>query len=123
MKNFKELKIWQKGFIIAANCLQLTREFPKEEKFGIVSQINRAGISIVSNIAEGSSRNSFRDYNRFLQMALGSCFELETQLLLSIEACFGNKELITETILLIYEEEKMLMAFSKTLLNNNRVLL
>jgi four helix bundle protein len=58
MRNFKELKIWQKVFQIAVNCFKVTGTFPKEEKFGIVSQINRSGVSIPSNIAEGSSRSS-----------------------------------------------------------------
>ena len=55
MKNFKELRIWQKGMDITINCFKLTQDFPKEEKFGLSSQITRASVSIPSNIAEGSS--------------------------------------------------------------------
>ncbi len=81
MRNFKELKIWQKGFQIAINSFKLTSTFPKEEKYGITSQITKAAVSIPSNIAEGSSRSSEKDYNRFIEISLGSTFELETQLL------------------------------------------
>lgn len=83
MKNFKALKVWQKGFEIAVKCYTLTSGFPPTEKFGMTSQINKASISIPSNIAEGSSRRSARDYYRFLEIALGSCFEIETQLLIA----------------------------------------
>ena len=77
MRNFKELKIWQKGFSIAVNSFKLITAFPKEEKFGIAVQITNAAISIPSNIAEGISRSSEKDYNRFLEISLGSTFELE----------------------------------------------
>lgn len=116
MRNFKELKIWQKGFQVALNCFKLTSGFPSHEKFGLSSQINRAGISIPSNIAEGSSRNSDKDYNRFIEIALGACFEAETQLLISKELGFGENLLIETTLALLAEEEKMLTAFSKSLL-------
>ena len=119
MRNFKELKIWQKGFQIAVNCFKVTNTFPKEERFGLTSQLNRACISIPSNIAEGSSRNNGKDYNRFIEISLGSCFEAETQLLIARELKFGNTESINEILLQITEEEKMLTAFSRTLLANS----
>src|SRR5882757_9631920 len=115
MRNFKELKIWQKGFQIAINCFKIT-SFPPQEKYGLSSQINRAGVSIPSNIAEGSSRNSDKDYNRFIEISLGSCFETETQLLISKELGFGENRLTEVTLALLAEEEKMLTAFSKSLL-------
>jgi four helix bundle protein len=92
MRNFRELKIWQKGFEIAVKSYQLVASFPKEEKFGLSSQITRAAVSIPSNVAEGCSRSSERDYNRFLQIALGSGFELETQILIAEKANFGEKK-------------------------------
>jgi four helix bundle protein len=119
MKNFKELKIWQKGLQIAINRIKLTNTFPKQEKFALVSQLNRTCISIPSNIAEGSSRNSSKDYNRFIEISLGSCFEAETQLLIAQELKFGNAESIREIQLQIIEEEKMLTAFSRILLANS----
>ena len=82
MTNFRNLKIWQKGMELVINVYKLSEMLPKEEKFGLRSQITRAVISIPLNIAEGSSRKSQKDFKRFLEFALGSAFELETQLLI-----------------------------------------
>ena len=76
-------------------------------------------MSIPSNIAEGSSRNSGKDYNRFIEISPGSCFEAETQLLIAGELKFGNTESINEILLQITEEDKMLTTFSRTLLANS----
>ena len=119
MKNFKELKIWQKGFKIAKNSFQITSSLPNHEKFGLGDQIIRAAISIPSNIAEGSSRSSDKDYNRFVEISLGSSFELETQLLIAKEIDHGNQILITETFTDLEEEEKMITAFSHHLKSKN----
>ena len=110
------MKIWQKGFQIAINCFKITSLFPAQEKHGLSSQIYRAGVSIPSNVAEGSSRNSDKDYNRFMEIALGSCFEAEIQLLISKELGFGQTQLTEETLALLEEEEKMLTAFGRSLL-------
>jgi four helix bundle protein len=115
MKNFRELLIWQKGFQIAVNTFQITENFPKSEKWGLGLQITRAGVSIPSNIAEGSSRSSAKDYNRFIEISLGSSFELETQLLISQKLGFGDHQLISSTLDLLVEEEKMLTSFCKAL--------
>lgn len=96
MRNFKELKVWQKGFEIAVNCFKITNEFPAQEKFGLVSQINKYGVFIPSNISAGSSRKSDKDYSRFIEISLGSCFELETQLLIAQELNLGNAAAIKE---------------------------
>ena len=117
MKNFKNLKVWQKGFQIAKSTYNLTKRFPSEEKFGLTSQMNRASISITSNIAEGSSRRSEKDYFRFLEIALGSCFELESQSLISIELGFVEKEQANLLLQNIDEEQKMLISFMKKLNN------
>ena len=111
MRNFKELKIWQKGFQIAANSFKLAATFPKEEKFGITIPITKAAVSIPSNIAEGSSRSSEKDYNRFIEISLGSSFELETQLLISAAVNYGDKELRNEILKDGDEEQKMLVSF------------
>ncbi len=115
MKNFKELKIWQKGMDIAVSCYHLTDSFPSSERFSITSQINRAGVSVPSNIAEGSSRSSEKDYGRFIEISLGSCFELETQLLVAQRLQFGNAEKLSTLLADISEEEKMLAGFLKSL--------
>ena len=83
MRNFKELKIWQKGIEIASETYKIISHFPTSEKYGLSSQMTRSAVSIASNIAEGSSRKSEKDYHRFIEIALGSCFELETQLVIA----------------------------------------
>lgn len=115
MRNFKELKIWQKGFDIAIKSYRLTAQFPKEEKYSVISQITRAAVSIPSNIAEGSSRTSDKDYNRFIEISLGSSFELETQLLLSQSLGFGDKRLCDDILKDVDEEQKMLIGFMNRL--------
>jgi len=115
MRNFKALKIWQRGFQIAVSSFRLTSAFPKEEKFGITAQITKAAVSIASNIAEGSSRSSERDYNRFIEISLGSSFELETQLLIAAAANYGDKELRDKILKDIDEEQKMLISFMNKL--------
>jgi len=82
MKDFKKLNVWQKSVELVASIYKMSKEFPVEEKYGLTSQITRAAVSIPSNIAEGSSRYSEKDYRRFLEIALGSAFELETQLII-----------------------------------------
>jgi four helix bundle protein len=70
MRNFNQIKIWQKGFSIAIKSFKPTGNYPKEEKFGLISQTTRAAVSIPSNIAEGSSRSSEKDHHRFIEIAL-----------------------------------------------------
>src|SRR5690349_19122732 len=93
MKNFKQLRIWQAGFRIALNAHKLVQTFPRQDGFGLARQITRAAVSIPSNIAEGSSRSSEKDYSRFAEISLGSSFELETQILLSEALGLGDQEL------------------------------
>lgn len=117
MRNFKELKIWQKGFDIAVKSFRLVSTFPKEERYGISSQLTKAAVSIPSNIAEGSSRKSERDYRRFLEISLGSTFEAETQLLIAAAANFGDLDMRNEMLKDIQEEQKMLTGFINKLNN------
>ena len=83
MHNFKDLKVWQESMSLAKEVFVLTKKFPNEEKYGLISQINRASVSIPSNVAEGAARDSIKEFNQFLNISLGSCFELETQLVLA----------------------------------------
>ncbi len=85
---YKELEVWKKSIEFVKTVYMITNEFPQEEKFGIVSQIRRAAISIPSNIAEGATRFSDKDSSRFMDIALGSISELETQLIISKELGF-----------------------------------
>ena len=116
MKNFKQLRIWQQGLEIAVDRYRLVDSFPREERFTLASQITRAAVSIPSNIAEVSSRTSNKDYNRFLEISLGSSFELETQLLISKAANLGDKLLVENILNKIDEEQKMIMAFMRKLI-------
>lgn len=83
MHNYKELKIWQKSIELVTEMYKLTRTYPNDEKFNLVSQINRAAVSISSNIAEGAGRNSDREFLQFLAIAHASTYEVETQLIIS----------------------------------------
>lgn len=92
MRNFRKLKIWEQGIEIVKEVYKLSQKLPSEEKFGLKSQITRAAVSIPSNIAEGSSRNSEVEFKRFLEIAMGSLFELETQLIIVQELNLINSE-------------------------------
>jgi four helix bundle protein len=92
MHNFRQLNIWKYAMQLAKSVYVLTKEFPGAEKYGLISQINRACISVPSNIAEGSSRSSNKEFKHFRSIALGSLFELETQVPLSLELSYIEKE-------------------------------
>jgi four helix bundle protein len=115
MNNFKKLKIWQKGFEIAKSSFKFVSTFPKEERFGLVSQINRAAVSIAANIAEGTSRKSKKEFSHFLDISIGSAFELETYILLCGEIDYGDKTLAADMLSAIDEEQKMLFGFKSSL--------
>ena len=85
MSDFKKLKIWQNGIQLIKRIYLTTNDIPDAEKFGLTSQMRRAVVSIPSNIAEGSSRNSEIEFKRFLEISIGSAFELETQLIICAE--------------------------------------
>ncbi len=85
MHNFRKLTIWLDAIVLAKEVYKLTSNYPKEEKYGLVSQINSCSVSVASNRAEGSSRSSNKKFSYFIEVAPGSLFELETQLILSNE--------------------------------------
>lgn len=85
VRSYRDLRVWQKGIELAKRCYLDTREFPKEEMFGLTSQIRRASSSVPANIAEGYGRESRRDYIKFLRIAQGSLKELETHWILARE--------------------------------------
>ncbi len=115
MKNFKKLMVWQKGVQFAVKTFKLVSEFPKEEKYSLTSQMTGAAVSIPSNIAEGSSRTSTKEYSRFLEISLGSSFELETQLIIAEAVNFGCPERRKELLGDLDEEQRMLMSFMSKL--------
>lgn len=108
MANFKELLVWQKSINFVTEIYELTNDFPKNEMYGLISQIRRASISIPSNIAEGNSRRSVADYLQFLKIARGSCAEVETQLIIAQNLKFLNEELYLKLNQDIIEISKML---------------
>ncbi len=83
MHRYKDLEIWKLSRKFRVSIYTVTSKFPSDEKFGLVSQLRRASVSVPSNIAEGSAKSSDKHFLVFLETALGSCFEMETQLLLS----------------------------------------
>lgn len=92
MRNFRKLDIWKDAIELAVEVYRITRAFPREEEFGLKSQLRRASTSISFNIAEGSSRSSDREYARFLEVAEGSAFEVETQLIVSFRVNLLSSE-------------------------------
>jgi four helix bundle protein len=92
IKDFKELRIWQKGIEIVKDVYGCTKTFPREELYGLTSQMRRAAVSIPSNIAEGFKRYHNKEYSQFLRMSMGSAAELETQLVISKELGYLNSE-------------------------------
>jgi four helix bundle protein len=117
MKNYKELVIWQRGIEIVKKTYELVKSFPSEEKFGMISQITRAAVSIPANLAEGSSRQSDKDYARFVQHSLGSAFEVQTYLIIAQEMNWINKTQVGELEDLVEREIMMLHKFINTLNN------
>jgi four helix bundle protein len=93
MKDFRQLKVWEKAHQLALEVYNATKGFPKEELYGLTSQIRRSSMSIPTNIAEGCGRNTDADFARFLQMAMGSASETEYQLILARD--FHTKNFMT----------------------------
>jgi len=96
MRNFRNLQIWKRSISLSKDIYKLTEQFPPKEKYGLSSQIQRAAVSIASNIAEGSSRKSEKDFARFLEIAIGSAVEVETQLTIAKEIGYLNDERFIE---------------------------
>ena len=112
---FKELQIWKRSRSFCSIIYEVTSNFPESEKFGLTNQLRRAAISIASNIAEGSSRNSNKDFSRFLQIAIGSGYEIETQLLISSDLNFILDKNLEPILSELNEIIKMISKFKSTL--------
>jgi len=108
MKGYKELTVWQKSMDLVVCVYNLVKLLPKYETYGLSDQMRRAVVSIPSNIAEGQSRNSAADFARFLNIALGSCFELETQLQICVRLEYVKETDIETAANLCEEVGKML---------------
>ena len=108
IKSYKDLIVWQKAMNFVLYVYETTDNFPKSEVFGLTSQMRRAAVSIPSNIAEGSSRGTRKDYANFLRIALGSCTEIETQLEISFRLKYLNNKNMDELAYSVIELIKML---------------
>lgn len=115
MKDFKHLKIWQKGINLVVDIYKTSQNFPSEELYGLTAQIRRSAVSKPSNIAEGSGRNSDKDFSRFLDISLGSSFELETQIIIAHKLSFIYDEKFNELTHDVQEEQKMITGLQKSI--------
>ena len=115
MKDFRQLKVWEKSHQVALAIYKATKEFPKEELYGLTSQIRRASMSIPTNIAEGCGRNTDPDFARFLQMAMGSASETEYQLILARDLEFLPEDAYEKLHNDVEEIKRMLASLLKTL--------
>lgn len=95
MNRFKNLDIWKDAITLAKNVHVLTATLPKEETYGLKSQLRRAAVSVASNIAEGAGRNSSGEFNQFLGIAIGSAFEVDTQLIIGMELGYFSKDAVS----------------------------
>ncbi len=119
LKNFKELKVWQKSYQLCLEIYRVTKKFPKEEIYTLISQIRRSALSIPSNIAEGYGRKTTLEYIHSLYIAYGSLCELETQLLLSGDLGYIEAESLRKLQGDVGEVERMLKALIKSLENKS----
>ena len=115
MKDFRSLKVWEKAHLLTLKIYKVTEKFPREELYGLTSQIRRACVSIPTNIAEGCVRSSDADFSRFLYIALGSTSELEYLMMLAMDLNFIKSELHIELNNEINEIKKMLIAMIQKL--------
>lgn len=115
MHNFKELIVWKEAMKLAKATYIASANFPQDERFGLTSQIRRSAVSVPSNIAEGSGRNSDKEFLNFLSISAGSSYELETQLLLSIDLGFVTEEQVQEPLANVTVVQKMLYRFQEQL--------
>ncbi|MEZ5103173.1 MAG: four helix bundle protein [Draconibacterium sp.] len=115
MNKFKELNVWQKAIQLVTKIYSQTSEYPKEEYYGITSQIRRCAVSIPSNIAEGAGRGSKKEFSHFLDIAKGSSFELETQLIISSNLKYIKQNIFEELISELNEIQKMITGLQKSI--------
>jgi four helix bundle protein len=114
-QSFRDLLVWQRAMQLTVAIYRLTRDFPREEQYGLTSQIRRAAVSIPSNIAEGQGRSSVGEFKQFLGIARGSNFEVQTQLEIARALKLGNSVLIDEAESLSHEVGKMTYALLESI--------
>ena len=117
MNKFKDLKVWQRAMGLSTEVYKCVALFPNTEKYGLVSQLTRCSVSIPSNISEGAGRNSEKEFAHFLSIALGSAFELETQLIIATRLSFLNEEKSNTLLTELDQVQKMINGLRRSLLN------
>lgn len=115
MHNFRNIRIWHESIDLVEKIHAVTKDFPKEEQYGLISQMRRSAVSIPSNIAEGSSRDSTKEFKHFLSISLGSAYELFTHLEISNRMGYINDELKNELMKSTIEIERKISSFRKQL--------
>jgi len=115
LRNYKDLKVWQKSYELCLAIYQITGTFPNDEKYGLTSQARRSAVSVPSNIAEGYGRRTTADYMRMLYIAYGSLCELETQILLSGDLGYVSDIELHRLTADISEVERMLKGLTRSL--------
>jgi four helix bundle protein len=117
MFNFQKLDVWRKAIDFADLIYNKTRAFPSDERFGLTNQLRRAGVSISSNIAEGSSRSSKSDFARFVEIATGSVFEVVSQAFIAQRQSFLSEDQFREIYIYAEELSRMVSGLRKSLLS------
>ncbi|MBS0228368.1 MAG: four helix bundle protein [Proteobacteria bacterium] len=113
--HFRELEVWQTAMTLAKAVYSLVADFPREERYGLSSQLQRAAVSVPSNIAEGNVRATTRDYARFVSQACGSAAELQTQLMLAASLELGDHAKIEQALDMCERVSKMLRRLHQAL--------
>lgn len=111
MKDFKTLEIWKRAIILAKEINEITQSFPSNEKFGLASQMKRAGVSIASNIAEGCGRRTLADMRQYIHIAIGSSFELETQIEIAFLSHYIDNEIYMQLSSNLNTLQKKMISF------------
>ncbi len=115
IQSYRDLVAWQKAFKLGLMIYRLTKRFPQEERFGLTSQLRRASVGVASNIAEGYGRQSRNEYVRFLKIARGSLYEIDTQLLFALELQYASRETFDQTKSLLDECSRVLGGLIRSL--------
>jgi len=115
IQSYKDLEVWKKGIEIVKTVYELTRRFPKCELFGLISQMQRAAVSIPANVAEGYARQYSKEFSRFCNMSLGSCSELETLVIIAKEQRYLTENDFIRISEFLDHESRMLMSLTKKL--------
>jgi four helix bundle protein len=117
MKTHKDLDVWKLSIDLVVKVYELTSQFPKEEKYGLINQMRKSSVSIPSNIAEGAARTSAKEFANFISISLGSLSELETQLIISEKLFFLNPKALENIMIDLTEIRKMLLGLRKSIVN------